>query len=95
MGRVATYPFLWAIWAYRATLSPFIGGQCRFEPTCSRYALGAYKTFGPIKGTRLTAWRLLRCQPFTKGGYDPVPLPPGQGGCGVGRVIEGAEEPDA
>ncbi|MEQ8317037.1 MAG: membrane protein insertion efficiency factor YidD [Phycisphaerales bacterium] len=59
--------------AYRVTLSPFVGGQCRFEPTCSRYALEAYHTHGPFKGTRLTLWRLARCHPFIKGGYDPVP----------------------
>lgn len=62
-----------AIRAYQYTLSPFIGGQCRFEPTCSRYALEAYERFGALKGTRLTVLRLLRCHPFCKGGFDPVP----------------------
>ena len=73
LRRLAIAPFTLPIRAYRLTLSPFLGGQCRFEPTCSHYALDAYHTHGPLKGTRLTLWRLLRCQPFGKGGYDPVP----------------------
>ena len=73
LRRLAIAPFTLPIRLYRLTLSPFIGGQCRFEPTCSHYALDAYHTHGPIKGTRLTLWRLMRCQPLVKGGYDPVP----------------------
>lgn len=73
LRRLAIAPFTLPIRAYRLTLSPFLGGQCRFEPTCSHYALDAYHTHGPLKGTRMTVWRLLRCQPFGKGGYDPVP----------------------
>lgn len=73
LRRLAIAPFTLPIRLYRVTLSPFVGGQCRYEPTCSRYALEAYHTHGPIKGTRLTLWRLARCHPFIKGGYDPVP----------------------
>lgn len=76
LRRLAIAPFTLPIRAYRLTLSPFLGGQCRFEPTCSHYALDAYHTHGPLRGTRLTVWRLLRCQPFGKGGYDPVPPAP-------------------
>ncbi|MCQ2378980.1 MAG: membrane protein insertion efficiency factor YidD [Victivallaceae bacterium] len=47
--------------------------RCRFEPTCSHYAAEAIALHGAVKGTGLTFWRLLRCQPFCKGGYDPVP----------------------
>ena len=47
--RAATLPFLGAIYAYRITLSPFLGGQCRFHPTCSRYALEAYREHGPVR----------------------------------------------
>ena len=72
--RIATLPFLGAIYAYRFTLSPFLGGQCRFHPTCSRYALEAYREHGPVRGSMLTARRLLRCHPFGGKGYDPVPL---------------------
>lgn len=73
-GRALSVPFVTLIWAYRCTLSPFLGGQCRFHPTCSRYALEAYRVHGPWLGTRLTVRRLLRCHPFSKGGYDPVPI---------------------
>ncbi|MDX2147776.1 MAG: membrane protein insertion efficiency factor YidD [Planctomycetota bacterium] len=70
-----TSPFTGAIWVYKATLAPFLGGQCRFHPSCSDYALDAYRVHGPIRGTGLTLRRLLRCHPFHRGGYDPVPLP--------------------
>jgi putative membrane protein insertion efficiency factor len=73
--RVGNVPFVLVIRLYRVTLSPFIGGQCRYEPTCSRYGLDAYRLYGPIRGTRLTLSRILRCHPFVKGGYDPVPIP--------------------
>lgn len=73
--RVGNLPFVALILLYRVTLSPLIGGQCRYEPTCSRYGLEAYRLHGPIKGTRLTLARILRCHPFVKGGYDPVPIP--------------------
>jgi uncharacterized protein len=59
--------------AYRATLSGWLGGQCRFYPTCSRYAEEAIRTRGALKGTALTAWRVLRCNPFGSGGVDRVP----------------------
>ena len=59
--------------AYRMTLSPLIGGFCRFEPTCSRYAEDALRRHGALRGVRLTAGRLMRCQPFHPGGFDPVP----------------------
>ncbi len=72
--RVGNWPFLLVIYAYRVTLSPIMGGQCRFEPTCSRYGIEAYKTYGPIRGTMMTGKRILRCNPFSKGGYDPVPI---------------------
>ncbi|NLW39667.1 MAG: membrane protein insertion efficiency factor YidD [Tissierellia bacterium] len=49
-----------------------IGRYCRFYPTCSEYSLQAYKKYGFIKGTLLTIYRILRCNPFNKGGYDPL-----------------------
>jgi len=73
--RAGNLPFVGLILLYRITLSPFVGGQCRFEPTCSRYGLDAYRLHGPIRGTRLTVGRILRCHPFSKGGYDPAPIP--------------------
>ena len=58
---------------YQRFISPHLGQHCRFIPTCSRYAIGALQTHGVCKGLLLTAWRLLRCNPFGKFGYDPVP----------------------
>ncbi len=59
---------------YRKYLSPLKGRPCcRYYPTCSQYALEAYEKYGFLKGTLLTIWRILRCNPFSKGGYDPVP----------------------
>ena len=49
---------------------------CRYIPTCSEYAVEAIQRYGALKGSRLAAWRLLRCNPFSKGGYDPVPEDP-------------------
>ena len=73
-GRLASLPFIWLIRPYQITLSPIMGGQCRFEPTCSRYAAMAYRLHGPWRGSILTARRIFRCHPFGRGGYDPVPL---------------------
>ncbi len=59
---------------YQLTLSPrFSHGSCRFTPTCSQYALEAIEVHGIFKGCLLAAWRILRCNPFSKGGWDPVP----------------------
>jgi len=58
---------------YQRFLSPLLGQNCRFHPSCSRYAVEALQTHGALKGTLLSVWRILRCQPFCKGGFDPVP----------------------
>jgi putative membrane protein insertion efficiency factor len=58
---------------YQIVLSPFIGNQCRFHPSCSTYALEAIETHGALKGTYLAFRRLGRCHPFHPGGFDPVP----------------------
>ena len=58
---------------YKKHISPHLGHHCRFVPTCSEYAMQALATHGLIKGLILTIWRLLRCQPCAKFGYDPVP----------------------
>jgi len=68
--------------AYRYVLSPWIGGQCRFEPTCSIYAMQAIELYGPWRGSWLAVRRLLRCHPFCPGGEDPVP------GYGAGEVTD-------
>lgn len=82
-----TIPFELLIRLYQAMLSPLMGGQCRFWSTCSHYGLEAYRKHGVVRGTRLTAWRLLRCHPFSRGGYDPVP--PADGDCGKKSSPEG------
>ncbi|MDP9118888.1 MAG: membrane protein insertion efficiency factor YidD [Actinomycetota bacterium] len=58
---------------YRLTLSRWLGGQCRFSPTCSRYAEEAIRTHGAARGSLLAAHRVLRCNPFGRGGIDPIP----------------------
>lgn len=58
---------------YKTYVSPFLPSACRFEPTCSEYAVQALEKHGSIRGMGLTIYRILRCQPFSKGGYDPVP----------------------
>ena len=62
-----------AIWAYRFTLAPFLGvGQCKYHPSCSQYALDALRRYGLVRGSILAGWRLLRCNPWSRGGVDHV-----------------------
>lgn len=68
------WPFLGAIRLYQWTLSPLMAGHCRFSPTCSEYALEAFRTHRPLRAAMLVAWRLGRCHPLCRGGYDPVPV---------------------
>ena len=58
---------------YQKAVSPLKIPSCRFTPTCSQYAVEAIKIHGAFKGGMLAVWRILRCNPFCKGGYDPVP----------------------
>ena len=64
--------FILPIRFYQIAISPWLRPQCRFEPTCSEYFIQAVEKKGIIEGCALGIWRLLRCQPFNKGGYDPV-----------------------
>ncbi|MBX6763717.1 MAG: membrane protein insertion efficiency factor YidD [Rubrobacteraceae bacterium] len=57
---------------YQRFVSPAFPPSCRFYPSCSEYAVQAIRKHGPFKGTLMAVWRLLRCNPFCKGGYDPV-----------------------
>ena len=65
--------------AYRLLLSPWLGGACRFSPTCSVYAIEALQTHGAAQGSYLTLRRLARCHPWCAGGHDPVPRAAGAG----------------
>lgn len=58
---------------YQRFLSPLLGANCRYAPTCSAYAVEAIRTHGSLKGSALALWRILRCNPFGGHGYDPVP----------------------
>lgn len=58
---------------YRLVISPLLGSNCRFQPTCSSYALEALEKHGAFKGGALAIWRILRCNPWGGSGYDPVP----------------------
>jgi putative membrane protein insertion efficiency factor len=70
-------PFTWLalrlISGYRRFLSPLLPPSCRYFPTCSEYGYEAIAKYGIIRGGRLAVWRVLRCNPFVRGGYDPVP----------------------
>ncbi|MBO4318154.1 MAG: membrane protein insertion efficiency factor YidD [Mailhella sp.] len=65
--------FKFPIRVYQYCISPLFPPCCRYYPSCSRYALDAIEIHGVFKGILLAAWRILRCNPFSKGGYDPVP----------------------
>ena len=58
---------------YQKYISPLKGTKCPYIPTCSQYGIEAIQKYGAIKGSLLAAWRILRCNPFSKGGFDPVP----------------------
>jgi putative membrane protein insertion efficiency factor len=73
LGAPVRLALLGAIALYRATLSGAFGGQCRFSPGCSRYAAEAIRTRGALVGSALAVRRILRCNPFGRGGLDPVP----------------------
>jgi putative membrane protein insertion efficiency factor len=67
-------PLLFLIAAYGRWLSPALPRRCKYEPTCSAYAREAISRYGALRGSLLAGWRILRCNPFSHGGFDPVPL---------------------
>jgi putative membrane protein insertion efficiency factor len=66
--RLAVFP----IWLYQRLFSPLLGQRCRYYPSCSEYAVQAIRRFGILRGVVLAGWRLLRCNPWSRGGFDPV-----------------------
>jgi putative membrane protein insertion efficiency factor len=70
--RFLTGLLLAPIRAYQRFISPALPRRCKYEPTCSAYAVDAVREFGVVRGLILAGWRLLRCNPFSHGGYDPV-----------------------
>ncbi|MCZ4257396.1 membrane protein insertion efficiency factor YidD [Sulfitobacter sp. PR48] len=69
LARILALP----VRAYRLVFSPWVGFNCRYQPTCSAYALEALETHGGLKGSWLALRRILRCHPWGRSGYDPVP----------------------
>lgn len=64
---------IFPIKAYKKYISPLLGDHCRYWPTCSMYMMEAIEVHGAFKGLLLGTWRIIRCNPWSKGGYDPVP----------------------
>lgn len=73
LNRMAKNCALILLRGYKWAISPLLPPSCRYVPTCSEYAAEAIELHGVLKGSALAAWRLLRCHPLAKGGYDPVP----------------------
>ncbi|MCL2289659.1 MAG: membrane protein insertion efficiency factor YidD [Bacteroidetes bacterium] len=73
INRIFSWFFIGLIKLYQFTLSPFLGKQCRFVPTCSQYGIEAIQKHGALKGSWLTIKRIVRCNPWGGSGYDPVP----------------------
>lgn len=72
-GAPVRASLLGAIGVYRAVFSGWLGGQCRFSPTCSQYAQDAIRAHGALRGSALAVWRIARCNPYGRGGFEPVP----------------------
>ena len=72
MKRIATAVLLTPIRVYQRWISPAIAPRCRYYPTCSNYAVEAIRELGPVRGSILATWRVLRCNPFSHGGVDEL-----------------------
>ncbi len=92
VGRVLAWPLLGLVKLYRVTISPLLGANCRYQPTCSAYAIEALQTHGAFRGSVLAAKRIARCHPWGGHGYDPVP---GTEQEAVDKESRGQEKQDA
>ena len=88
-GFRLTDPLIWTVRGYQRLISRFTPPVCRFTPSCSSYAIGALRGHGVFRGSLLAAWRILRCNPFFPGGYDPVP-PAGPGAAAPSESLHSA-----
>ena len=70
--KAVRWVFLLPLRAYQRLISPLLGNRCKYYPSCSDYAVQAIERFGILRGLVLAGWRLLRCNPFSHGGFDPV-----------------------
>lgn len=75
MNKIAKRIALLLLHGYKWAISPMFLPACRYVPSCSEYAMEAVDRYGPVRGSILAMWRVLRCHPFTRGGYDPVVKP--------------------
>ena len=73
VSRMLSRPLLGFVWIYRVAISPLLGANCRFQPSCSEYAREALQQHGAFRGSALIARRIGRCHPWGGSGYDPVP----------------------
>jgi len=73
MNKIILYPLIFLIKIYQTILSPLLGQNCRFLPTCSEYSINSLKVYGVIKGSFLAIKRISNCHPFGGHGYDPIP----------------------
>jgi len=92
-GTPARWAMLLAIRFYARFLSGWLGGQCRFAPTCSHYADVAIRRHGAARGSMMAVWRVARCNPYGHGGFDPVPPKRGPDHQPYDVAIQGREAP--
>ena len=78
LNKIVTFPLILLIRGYKLIISPMLGSNCRFMPTCSEYALESLKAYGLIKGIYLTIKRIGKCHPWGSNGYDPLPTKMGK-----------------
>lgn len=78
VSKLLLLPIVGLLRLYQLVLSPWLGSNCRYQPTCSQYAIEAFRNHGIVKGGSLAARRIGRCHPWGTSGYDPVPENPSQ-----------------